>query len=150
MADAPTPRVDTMATAPSPSVDMQHKFLDEASIRCMFPLIWRGGISDHTKYVCIHVTSFEAKAFNWSMVQSLIKRWPELLNAQPGGRWSALHQAAWASHLYCNRNVYSHVHVYACAYMYDWLFAVLYHYYCRVATPMQSQCCWRQVQIASS
>jgi hypothetical protein len=129
MVDAPTPSVETVATAPSPSVDLQHKFLDEASIRCMFPLIWRGGISDHTKYVCIHVTSFEAEAFNWSMVKLLINRWPELVNAQPAGRLSALHQAELASHLYCNRNVYSHVHVYACAYMYDWLLGVLYLYY---------------------
>jgi len=35
-----------------------------------------------------------AKSFNWGTVRSLLKETPDLINAQPCGRWTALHQAA--------------------------------------------------------
>lgn len=36
-----------------------------------------------------------AKSFNWDTVKSLLKDTPDLINVQPAGRWSALHQAAY-------------------------------------------------------
>jgi len=36
----------------------------------------------------------QAKAFNWDKVVLLLDASPDLINVQPGGRWSALHQAA--------------------------------------------------------
>lgn len=35
-----------------------------------------------------------AKAFNWDTVKGMLKETPDLVNVQPAGRWSALHQAA--------------------------------------------------------
>lgn len=35
-----------------------------------------------------------AKARRWLELRELLARRPELARAQPGGRWSALHQAA--------------------------------------------------------
>merc|ERR1711998_665195 len=35
-----------------------------------------------------------AKRYDWDTVQAMLRANPEIVNAQPGGRWSALHQAA--------------------------------------------------------
>eukprot|EP00933_Yihiella_yeosuensis_P035159 TRINITY_DN28635_c0_g1_i2.p1 TRINITY_DN28635_c0_g1~~TRINITY_DN28635_c0_g1_i2.p1 ORF type:complete len:272 (-),score=87.32 TRINITY_DN28635_c0_g1_i2:48-863(-) len=36
----------------------------------------------------------EAKSFNWDSVKSMVEESPHLVNVQPAGRWTALHQAA--------------------------------------------------------
>lgn len=36
----------------------------------------------------------EAKSFNWDTVKAMLTESPDLVNVQPAGRWSALHQAA--------------------------------------------------------
>mmetsp|Transcript_28897 Transcript_28897/g.68088 ORF Transcript_28897/g.68088 Transcript_28897/m.68088 type:complete len:269 (+) Transcript_28897:41-847(+) len=36
-----------------------------------------------------------AKSFNWPAVKSMLEETPDLINAQPSMRWSALHQAAY-------------------------------------------------------
>eukprot|EP00411_Alexandrium_monilatum_P041628 CAMPEP_0175389768 /NCGR_PEP_ID=MMETSP0095-20121207/31061_1 /TAXON_ID=311494 /ORGANISM="Alexandrium monilatum, Strain CCMP3105" /LENGTH=315 /DNA_ID=CAMNT_0016688293 /DNA_START=17 /DNA_END=964 /DNA_ORIENTATION=- len=37
-----------------------------------------------------------AKGFEWEEVKSMLARAPDLINVQPAGRWTALHQAAFA------------------------------------------------------
>lgn len=37
----------------------------------------------------------KAKSFEWVAVKSMLKEQPDLINVQPCGRWSALHQAAY-------------------------------------------------------
>lgn len=36
-----------------------------------------------------------AKSFNWADLKTMLERTPDLINVQPAGRWSALHQAAY-------------------------------------------------------
>jgi len=37
-----------------------------------------------------------AKSFGWAAVRSMLKETPDLINVQPSGRWTALHQAAYS------------------------------------------------------
>lgn len=39
----------------------------------------------------------QARAFNWELVVEGVNMWPNVINQTPCGRWSALHQAAFAT-----------------------------------------------------
>mmetsp|Transcript_21890 Transcript_21890/g.51307 ORF Transcript_21890/g.51307 Transcript_21890/m.51307 type:complete len:229 (-) Transcript_21890:187-873(-) len=46
-----------------------------------------------------------AKAGNFSQVRNMLTESPELINCQPGGRWSALHHAAYKGNLSAVQNL---------------------------------------------
>ena len=58
-----------------------------------------------------HVFLDAAKAREWATVRHTLEGTPELINVQPAGRWSALHQAAEAGDEATIQHLLGHSHV---------------------------------------
>lgn len=56
---------------------------------------WSGMAEDEARTELEHEFLDNAKSFNWATVKTMLERTPDLINVQPAGRWSALHQAAY-------------------------------------------------------
>ena len=61
--------------------------------------LWSGSARVRTSDLPAQISNGQAKNYNWPAVRVFVESYPELLNMQPAGRWSALHQFSQARDL---------------------------------------------------